>query len=68
MGIIEKTRTEASPRAADFDRFRLRRFVESLPRSHYGKVIRAELIAQAASHGVDLSTKSPPAASGPSAI
>jgi 2,5-furandicarboxylate decarboxylase 1 len=30
MGIVEKTRTAAPSTAADFDRFRLRRFVESL--------------------------------------
>jgi 2,5-furandicarboxylate decarboxylase 1 len=31
MGIIERTSTETHTQAADFDRFRLRRFVEDLP-------------------------------------
>lgn len=31
MGIIERTTTETQMQAADFDRFRLRRFVEDLP-------------------------------------
>ena len=31
MGIVERSRVEGSSGAADFDRFRLRRFVESLP-------------------------------------
>jgi len=31
MGIVEKTQAKATSTAADFDRFRLRRFVESLP-------------------------------------
>jgi acyl-CoA synthetase (AMP-forming)/AMP-acid ligase II len=34
---------------ASYKKPRAVRFVASLPRSHYGKVIRAELIAQAAS-------------------
>src|ERR1700676_1781540 len=31
MGIIEKTETKVASRAADCERFRLRRFIESLP-------------------------------------